>query len=87
MAFFEDDFRFRGNLGTARVTMQIDVGFGDAVVPGPVDEIPVAGDGAADLATRQAYVCEAVAVEFERAVERVVATARAVAAAFPEGGR
>jgi predicted nucleotidyltransferase component of viral defense system len=28
--------RFRGNLGTARVTMQTDVGFGDAVVPGPV---------------------------------------------------
>jgi len=28
--------RFRGNLGTARVSMQIDVGFGDAVVPGPV---------------------------------------------------
>lgn len=28
---------FRGNLGTARVTMQIDVGFGDAVVPEPVD--------------------------------------------------
>ena len=27
--------RFRGNLGTARVSMQIDVGFGDAVVPGP----------------------------------------------------
>jgi hypothetical protein len=29
--------RFRGNLGTARVTMQIDVGFGDAVVPEPVE--------------------------------------------------
>jgi predicted nucleotidyltransferase component of viral defense system len=28
--------RFRGNLGTARVSMQIDVGFGDAVVPAPV---------------------------------------------------
>ena len=28
--------RFPGKLGTARVTMQIDVGFGDAVVPGPV---------------------------------------------------
>ncbi len=28
--------RFQGNLGTARVSMQIDVGFGDAVVPGPV---------------------------------------------------
>lgn len=28
--------RFRGNLGTARVSMQIDVGFGDVVVPGPV---------------------------------------------------
>lgn len=28
--------RFRGVLGTARVTMQIDVGFGDAVVPAPV---------------------------------------------------
>jgi predicted nucleotidyltransferase component of viral defense system len=28
--------RFRGNLGTARVSMQIDMGFGDAVVPGPV---------------------------------------------------
>ncbi|MCK4413812.1 MAG: nucleotidyl transferase AbiEii/AbiGii toxin family protein [Candidatus Eisenbacteria sp.] len=27
---------FQGNLGTARVSMQIDVGFGDAVVPGPV---------------------------------------------------
>ncbi len=28
--------RFRGQLGTARISMQIDVGFGDAVVPGPV---------------------------------------------------
>jgi len=28
--------RFQGKLGTARVSMQIDVGFGDAVVPGPV---------------------------------------------------
>ena len=27
--------RFRGKLGTARVTMQVDVGFGDVVVPGP----------------------------------------------------
>ncbi|MBI5576492.1 MAG: nucleotidyl transferase AbiEii/AbiGii toxin family protein [Deltaproteobacteria bacterium] len=29
--------RFRGALGTARVTMQIDVGFGDPIVPGPVE--------------------------------------------------
>lgn len=28
--------RFRGTLGTARVTMQVDVGFGDVVVPEPV---------------------------------------------------
>jgi hypothetical protein len=28
--------RFHGSLGTARISMQIDVGFGDAVVPGPV---------------------------------------------------
>ncbi len=28
--------RFQGYLGTARLSMQIDVGFGDAVVPGPV---------------------------------------------------
>jgi len=28
--------RFHGRLGTARVVMQIDVGFGDEVVPGPV---------------------------------------------------
>ena len=28
--------RFRGNLGTAAVTMQLDVGFGDVVVPAPV---------------------------------------------------
>ena len=28
--------RFHGNLGTARVSMQIDVGFGDVVVPDPV---------------------------------------------------
>ncbi len=28
--------RFYGQLGTARVPMQIDVGFGDSVVPGPV---------------------------------------------------
>ena len=27
--------RFRGSLGTARVVMQLDVGFGDAVIPGP----------------------------------------------------
>lgn len=28
--------RFQGLLGTARVTMQLDIGFGDAVVPGPL---------------------------------------------------
>ena len=28
---------FRGRLGNARLTMQVDVGFGDAVVPGPVE--------------------------------------------------
>ena len=30
--------RFRGNLGNARITMQVDVGFGDVIVPGP-DEV------------------------------------------------
>lgn len=29
--------RFRGRLGNARLTLQVDVGFGDAVVPGPVE--------------------------------------------------
>jgi hypothetical protein len=29
--------RFRGTLGNARITMQVDVGFGDAVVPGPTE--------------------------------------------------
>jgi hypothetical protein len=29
--------RFRGTLGNARITMQVDVGFGDAVVPGPAE--------------------------------------------------
>jgi hypothetical protein len=34
--------RFRGNLGTARVSMQIDVGFGDAITPAPLTvEYPV----------------------------------------------
>ena len=28
--------RFRGTLGTARVSMQLDIGFGDAVIPNPV---------------------------------------------------
>jgi hypothetical protein len=28
--------RFRGSLGTARLTMQLDIGFGDVVVPQPV---------------------------------------------------
>jgi hypothetical protein len=28
--------RFRGNLGTARVNMQIDVGFGDVITPAPL---------------------------------------------------
>jgi hypothetical protein len=27
--------RFRGSLGTAQITMQLDIGFGDAVVPAP----------------------------------------------------
>ena len=27
--------RFRGSLGTARITMQLDIGFGDVVVPHP----------------------------------------------------
>ncbi|RJP17783.1 MAG: nucleotidyl transferase AbiEii/AbiGii toxin family protein [Deltaproteobacteria bacterium] len=30
--------RFRGNLGNARITMQVDVGFGDVISPGP-DEV------------------------------------------------
>jgi predicted nucleotidyltransferase component of viral defense system len=29
--------RFRGRLGNARLSLQVDVGFGDAVVPGPVE--------------------------------------------------
>lgn len=29
--------RFRGTLGSARITMQVDVGFGDAIVPGPAE--------------------------------------------------
>ena len=34
--------KFRGNLGTARIPMQIDIGFGDAVVPKPkVIDYPV----------------------------------------------
>ncbi|MFC1543933.1 nucleotidyl transferase AbiEii/AbiGii toxin family protein [Gemmatimonadota bacterium] len=34
--------RFRGSMGTARVTMQVDVGFGDVIIPGPVRmEYPV----------------------------------------------
>lgn len=28
--------RFQGHLGMARVSMQLDAGFGDAVIPGPV---------------------------------------------------
>jgi hypothetical protein len=28
--------RFRGSLGTARITMQLDIGFGDVVIPQPV---------------------------------------------------
>jgi predicted nucleotidyltransferase component of viral defense system len=33
--------RFRGNLGTARITMQLDIGFGDVVTPSPeVTEYP-----------------------------------------------
>ncbi len=27
--------RFQGNLGTARITMQLDIGFGDVIVPKP----------------------------------------------------
>ncbi len=29
--------RFRGNLGNARITMQVDVGFGDVIVPRPAE--------------------------------------------------
>lgn len=29
--------RFRGSLGSARVNMQIDIGFGDVIFPGPVE--------------------------------------------------
>lgn len=31
--------RFRGTLGTARVTLQVDVGFGDVVVPPPIEVV------------------------------------------------
>ena len=40
--------RFRGRLGNAQLTLQVDVGFGDAVVPGPVEaEYPTILDSAA----------------------------------------
>jgi len=54
--------RFRGQLGTARVSMQIDVGFGDAVVPGPVtSEYPTILDLPAPMIrgyTRESVIAE-----------------------------
>ncbi len=63
--------RFRGKLGTARVTMQIDVGFGDVVTPPPsvVDYPTLLGDPAPRVLAypREAAVAEKFQVMLHRA--------------------
>ena len=63
--------RFRGSLGTAKITMQIDVGFGDVVTPPPslVDYPTLLGDPAPRLLAypRESAVAEKFQVMLHRA--------------------
>lgn len=68
--------RFRGRLGNARLTLQVDVGFGDAVVPGPVEaEYPTIVDLPPPLV--RAYTRESVVAEkFHTMVRRGLLNSR-----------
>ena len=68
--------RFRGRLGNARLTLQVDVGFGDAVVPGPVEaEYPTILDLPPPLV--RAYTRESVVAEkFHTMVRRGLLNSR-----------
>ncbi len=63
--------RFRGNLGTAKITMQIDVGFGDVITPGPslADYPTLLGDPAPRILAypRESAVAEKFQVMLHRA--------------------
>ncbi len=63
--------RFRGNLGTAKITMQIDVGFGDVITPPPslVDYPTLLGDPAPRVLAypRESAVAEKFQVMIHRA--------------------
>lgn len=63
--------RFRGHLGTARITMQIDVGFGDVITPQPlvVDYPTLLGDPAPRVLAypRESAVAEKFQVMLHRA--------------------
>jgi len=68
--------RFTGSLGTARINMQIDVGFGDAVYPEPIEsELPtILGDPSPRLLC---YSMEsAIAKKLEAMVKRGVLNSR-----------
>lgn len=68
--------RFLGKLGTARVTMQLDVGFGDVVVPGPVTlDFPTILDHPAPRLrgyTRESLVAEKLHVMVKRGTSTAV---------------
>jgi len=61
--------RFRAKLGNVRIPIQVDVGFGDAVVPGPeIREFPSLLSGLPGSSMRVYPACTVVAEKFEALV-------------------
>lgn len=61
--------KFRAKLGNVRIPVQVDVGFGDAVVPGPeIREFPPLLSGLPGPSLRVYPVCTVVAEKFEALV-------------------
>lgn len=61
--------KFRAKLGNVRIPVQVDVGFGDAVVPGPeIREFPALLAGFTGPSLRVYPVCTVVAEKFEALV-------------------
>lgn len=61
--------KFRGRLGSVRIPIQVDIGFGDVVVPGPeIREFPPLLTGSSGLSLRVYPVCTVISEKFEALV-------------------
>lgn len=69
MAYGGDRAKFRAKLGNVRIPVQVDIGFGDAVVPGPeIREFPSLLTGLPGSSIRTYPACTVVAEKFEALV-------------------